>query len=120
MNMFFKSTAILALLYFLMSMAVQYNDPDPLFWMGIYGIIFAATFLFLLEKLPMFVPLLIATGCVAGGIMSWPEVFEGVQRTMGDNINVEEGREALGLFISAALMLVLSLGIFLSSDMPYE
>ena len=120
MNILFKAIAVLALLYFLMSIVVQYNDPDPLFWMGVYGIIFAATYLFLVEKLPIFVPLVIAAGCVVGGIMSWPEVFEGVQSTMGGNINVEEGREALGLFISAALMLFFSLGIFLSSDMPYE
>lgn len=36
--MIFRSISILMVLVFLLSVAVQYNDPDPLVWMTIYGV----------------------------------------------------------------------------------
>ncbi len=116
MSIFFKTIAVLALLFFLMSAAVQYNDPDPFLWIGAYSIAAAAALLFLKGKLPLVVPLGLALAYLVGGVISWPEAFEGVQRTMANNKNVEQGREALGLFISAVFMLVFCLGIFLSPD----
>lgn len=120
MPIFFKSTALLALLFFLMAIAVQYNDPDALLWMAIYALAGMATLFFLLGKLPLFAPLVLAIGYIIGGIMSWPDVFEGIQGVMGDNNNIEKGREALGLFISAVLMLVLALGVFMSKKTASE
>lgn len=42
---------IFGVLFFLLAVAVQYNDPDPLIWMLLYGIVAAASLLALLNRL---------------------------------------------------------------------
>ena len=47
------------ILAFLFSVIVQYNDPDPLVWMLIYGAAMIACILFTLGKLPSFLPIMV-------------------------------------------------------------
>ncbi|TRZ42891.1 transmembrane 220 family protein [Robertkochia solimangrovi] len=111
MKPFFKILASIFALLFIVSAALQYNDPDPYFWYAIY--LFAAVLcvLFIFGKLPFWLATLAAVGFIIGGIFAWPETFEGVQIGDGDIRNIEEGRESLGLFIIAFVMLLLALRI---------
>lgn len=99
---------------FVLSVAVQYNDPDPLVWMLVYGAAAAACLLFALRRLPWAVPA--AVGLVALvwlaalvpdvlGKVGFGEMFESIQ--MKDP-RVEVGREAGGLFLIVAWMAVLA------------
>jgi len=103
----------LMLAVFLLSAAVQYNDPDPLLWIGIYAGAALLTWLFIREQLLWMLP---ASACIlllvwAGfqlqevwGIVSIADLFESIQ--MQDE-TVEIAREAGGLLIIAAWMLYL-------------
>lgn len=90
---------------------VQYNDPDPLFWITIYLI---AALLSVAAGFGKVSNTVLAVACIAyavGVIYWWPEQFEGVGDSMRDATtgallkNVEEGREALGLAICSVAML---------------
>jgi hypothetical protein len=52
-------TALMAL-YFLCAVGVQYNDPDPLRWMAIYGAAALACVLALVRRLRRWVPVGVA------------------------------------------------------------
>lgn len=47
--MLFKIVSIFMVAYFLLSIGVQYNDPDSLIWMGLYAAILMATLLTLFK-----------------------------------------------------------------------
>ena len=100
---------------FLLSLAVQYNDPDPARWMAIYGAAAVACGLYLGRR--YYWPLFAAVGLVALswaallaphviGKVSIAELFESVQMK---DARVEEARETVGLLIVAAWMMVLTL-----------
>lgn len=101
------------LVAFLMSVAVQYNDPDALVWMLMYGAAAAACALVALGRPHWAVPavvgavalvwLLTLTPHVLGQV-GFGEMFESVQ--MKDP-RVELGREAGGLLLIVAWMAVL-------------
>ena len=95
MNMFFKGLGFVFTILFAWAAALQYNDPDPYFWYGVYGIAALVSMAFAIQKLPFSVALLIALVYFIGGIVSWPATFEGVEIGQGDIKNIEEGREAL-------------------------
>ncbi|ALD21284.1 transmembrane 220 family protein [Hymenobacter sp. DG25A] len=100
--------AFLLVLLFLGFAAVQYNDPDPYLWIPIY--LFPAVIsavIFTGRRVP---PLLLALGAIVFLVFSyfqWPAHWEGVALKNGmKDINIEEGREALGLIICAAALLL--------------
>jgi hypothetical protein len=100
--------AFLLVLLFLGFAAVQYNDPDPYLWIPIY--LFPAVvsaMIFTGRRVP---PLLLMLGTVVFLVFSyfqWPAHWEGVALKNGmKDINIEEGREALGLIICAATLLL--------------
>jgi len=105
-------------LVFLMCVAVQYNDPDPVRWMTIYGLAMAACLLFVSGKLRW--PFPVAVGVAAllwaasivphliGKSIPMNEVF-GTMRMISEP--VEEAREMGGLLIVAFWMLVLLLAL---------
>ena len=89
---------------------VQINDPDTLTWVGIYGVAAIGAILFYLGRLPYWVSLLLAIAYLVAAFMFWPESYEGVrfgERGMA-NMNIERGRESLGLGISALVFLLFS------------
>jgi hypothetical protein len=100
---------------FVFSVVVQYNDPDPIRWMLIYGLAAIACILKWQGRLPWHLP------AVIGGIaLGWaaslaPGVIgKTTFRTMFQSFHmidtvVEEAREAGGLLIVAGWMAVLTL-----------
>jgi hypothetical protein len=96
---------VLFLLAFLLSAAVQYNDPDPLQWAAIYLAAAGMCALQMRNKLPRWLPLALLLTSVAWigmllpsivGQVSLAEVFESI--TMKTKA-VEEAREIGGLIL---------------------
>jgi peptidoglycan/LPS O-acetylase OafA/YrhL len=79
---------------FLASVAFQYNDPDPLIWMAIYGMAAALCVLAIRGRSPRL--LAAATAAVA---LAWAATL--AIRVIGKQslLDSEEGREMLGLVI---------------------
>jgi len=98
-------------LLFLGAALVQFNDPDGLKWVALYGIGLITSVLFLLEKLSRLWAFLLAGFYLVLSVISWPDTFEGILLEKGNVVHVEEAREAMGLMISAIIMLIL--GLFL-------
>ncbi|MFK7976598.1 MAG: transmembrane 220 family protein [Halioglobus sp.] len=90
---------------FLLSAAVQYNDPDATAWIAAYLCAAYMCFAQVRQKLPRLLPLILLLGSMLGilftmpsilGEVSWGEIFESVtMRTRA----VEEAREIGGLAI---------------------
>jgi transmembrane protein TMEM220 len=109
-----KVANIVMALLFLFSLVVQYNDPDPIRWMVVYGGA-AAACLWAAFRSP--VPRWL-TGLVGLGALVWiglwvPKVLGQVSfgemfREAGmATIEIEEGREVIGLMLVAIWMVVL-------------
>lgn len=103
---------------FLLSVLVQYNDPDPFSWMAIYGVAMVSCLLYLRRK--YFWPLFALIGLIALtlaalfapgvlGQVALPELF--AQWEMKDE-RVEVAREMGGLLIVAVWMTVLAVSSF--------
>ncbi len=106
------------ILAFLFSVIVQYNDPDPLVWMVMYGAAMIACVLFALGKLPAYLPVLITSialvwafslGAQVIGKVGFSELFQAFE--MKDE-RVEVGREFGGLLIIFFWMSVLTIARF--------
>ena len=94
----------------IISAILQYNDPDPLLWMIIYGVAALVSFGVATKKIPYSVPLVLGILCLVGCFFVFPETFEGFEIGKGDIKNVEEGREAVGLLIMALVMFLFAWG----------
>ena len=108
--MFYKIIAVVFSLLFIISAGLQFNDPDPLLWIIIYGIATMFSGLYIMGKLPSKVLLFIVGLAFAGFIISFPETFEGFEVGKGDPKNIEEAREAFGLLIIAISFTIYSIG----------
>ena len=112
-NLFFTLFNCLLLGMFIFSVAVQYNDPDPLTWMTIYGL--AAVACAVAFKWPahwllpgaLVLVSLIWAGMIAPHIWGKVRVGELFEAWEMKDQRVEEAREMGGLLIVAAWMLVL-------------
>lgn len=102
-------------LAFALSVAVQYNDPDPLRWMAIYG---AAAVLCLWRPAPPWrwrIPLLVAVVALIWVAMLLPGFFgrisvgEAASSWKMMSPEMEEARETGGLLIVAFWMVIISL-----------
>jgi hypothetical protein len=101
-------------LMFAFSVAVQYNDPDPLFWMLIYG---AAAVVCVREVMgksrweaaaAIGVIALIWAGTISPrvlGVVPFGSMFESFEM---QNAQVEESREMYGLLLITMWMLVVA------------
>lgn len=101
------------LLAFVFSVAVQWNDPDPLAWVAVYGLAALACILAILRRLPWLLPAVIAivaavwAGTIAPRVLGhvrFADMFGAFE--MAD-VGIEESREMYGLLIVAVWMLVL-------------
>jgi hypothetical protein len=100
---------------FLFSVAVQYNDPDPIRWMLVYGLAALACVLELWGRLIWYFPAALGVLALVWAASIAPRVIG--KTTFGDmfqsfhmiNPVVEEAREMGGLLIVAAWMGVLVL-----------
>jgi hypothetical protein len=106
---------VMALL-FAVAVAVQYNDPDPLRWMAVYG---AAFVIALMVAVRGRGPIVAAAGVGAVALvwgLYWA-VTSGTPLTLYEhmfdswemkNTSIEEAREASGLFIVAIWMAIVA------------
>ncbi len=103
---------------FILSVLVQYNDPDPVPWMLLYGFGAGNCLLYAMGRLRALVSLL--TGAVALVWSAWllPSVINGTETLTADavfatthmiNERVEIVREIGGLWITFAWMMFLSI-----------
>jgi hypothetical protein len=100
---------------FLVAVAVQHNDPDPLRWMAIYGFAALACVLAVAGRLPRLAPVLIGLAALVWAATIAPGVIGRV--SLGDLFEsytmksepVEEAREMGGLIIVMVWMAVLAL-----------
>ncbi|MFB6273698.1 MAG: transmembrane 220 family protein [Salinibacter sp.] len=95
----------LMMVLFATAAIVQYNDPDPVLWMTIYGSAALCTAFFLGGRLPFWVPTLLSVLYGTGALYLSAQVFGGVgffDPTGQEMIGVKEpGREMLGLLFTA-------------------
>lgn len=101
---------------FAFAAALQWNDPDPLPWIGIYGAAAVVAGLAMARRDAWTFGA--AVGGVAGvwaavlatrtvGVVDFRHIFDEFQMTRGD-AGVEEARELVGLAIVAAWMIFVS------------
>ncbi len=116
MNAFFRIFSLVFTLLFTLAAAVQYNDPDALLWCFLYGVAAVASLLFFLGKLRYYLAAVLCTGYLVGSFVVWPGVFEGITIGEGDIVNIERGREALGLLLISVVMLIYALRLRFRSN----
>lgn len=75
----------------------QYNDPDPLIWIAVYGFAALGCLLFFLRQLPRQAAWAYVGLCIIGALYLLVRVIVG-----REFIFDEQGREMMGLLISAA------------------
>ena len=97
-------------LLFLLFAAFQYNDPDPEVWIPIYGIAAVACLMAYVGMARWWFLAAMAVLYVAAAVYQWPPVFEGFlfSEVGMRSMNIEMAREAGGLGICAAVMVVLA------------
>ncbi|MBK9508237.1 MAG: transmembrane 220 family protein [Cytophagaceae bacterium] len=90
---------------------VQYNDPDPLIWMAAYSFPIYLVYQNMKGKISGKTLVLVAIPYIFWAINQFPPAWEGLLlNEMGmKTINIELGRESLGLGITALILLLLSL-----------
>ena len=111
MEIFFRIFGFVFGFLCVVSAILQFNDPDPLVWILIYGASAVVSFGFALNKIRASVPLLIGILAILGCWYVFPEKFQGFYVEGGDIKNIEEGREAVGLLIIALVMFVYAVWI---------
>ena len=111
-----KALNVLMAVVFITCVVLQYNDPDPLTWMPMYGsaavvcVLYAASFLRWWTSAAVGVFALVWASTIAPRVIGkthFGDMFESMQAKGG----VEEAREMGGLLIVAVWMLVLTLAV---------
>ncbi|GAA4459974.1 hypothetical protein GCM10023189_34400 [Nibrella saemangeumensis] len=105
-----KTLSIVFGLLFVLFAAFQYNDPDPEVWVPIYGFAAVACMMAYARMARPWFFILMAVIYLVAAFYQWPPVFEGfLLDEMGmKTFNVELAREAGGLGVCAAAMLILA------------
>lgn len=105
----------LFLIAFLLSVAVQFNDPDTLLWILIYGAAAAVCIFYILKKIPWFIPASVGFLALVWALLLLPDVIhasDSLNNTFSswemNGLEVEETREMFGLLIVTFWMFVLS------------
>ncbi len=109
MNTVIKILGIIFGILFLVSAGLQYNDPDSLVWIVIWGIAGIITLGYTFNRIRLSVPLITGIAALIGFFYIYPEQFEGFEIGQGDIKNIEEGREAYGLLIISIVMLSMAI-----------
>jgi Transmembrane family 220, helix len=111
----FMVSSLLMGLLFLVSLYLQYNDPDPLRWMLIYAAAAAVSFLAPWSPIAKRLALIVAVVALAwilflspeiAGVISFSDLFLKMNEKGGA---VEVGRESGGLAVIVAWMLCCAL-----------
>ena len=114
MNAFVRAFNRLMCVLFLLSVVVQWNDPDPVRWVAIYGAAFVvSTIVASRGRMPIAAPLMVMVVALAWALVTvgagpaadaYSHMFDAWEMKSAP---VEEAREATGLLIVAAWMFVL-------------
>jgi hypothetical protein len=105
---------VMAVLFFV-SALLQYNDPDPLPWMALYGAAGAACLLRGRGRTAWLLPALVGGAALVWALAMAPYVLPHLrfgdlfQSMKAETPAIEENRELLGILIVAAWMAVLAL-----------
>ena len=105
--MLHKILSVFIGILFLAFAALQYNDPDPLSWMVLYGGIAVFSFLSVWKRLPAWFFFFPIIGCVVWAVIIFPSEYHGVTGNMEDNPAIEQTREVLGLVIAVVALVYL-------------
>ena len=102
-----RTVAALLCLVLLLSATVQWNDPDPLVWMLVYGTAAVIAGAHAVGRTtPWWIPATLAAACVVGTLALSPSVLRAdltAYTSVGmRDATAEQAREALGLAIAAA------------------
>lgn len=111
MKNFLKTVSLIFAALFIAAAAVQYNDPDRIKWIAVYGIAALVALRVFFNNIPPLLVTIIAAVYLIWGIVSWPENFVGISLESGNIEDVEQGREALGLLFTGLVMVVFAYGI---------
>jgi hypothetical protein len=100
------------LLMFLFSAAVQFNDPDPLRWIGIYGAAAAVSGLEIRRRAPAWAPAAVALIALVWAASLYYRAHDVPISSMFAewemrDLRVEEAREMYGLTIVGVWMIVI-------------
>src|SRR5262245_29020078 len=108
-----KVANVIMALLFLFSLVVQYNDPDPIRWMAIYGAAALACLWSLRAPVPRWLSAIVGLAAMVWigiwmpkvlGQVSFGEMFREAGMA---TLKIEEGREVIGLILVAIWMVVL-------------
>ena len=105
-----KYVSLVFSLIFIAFASLQYNDPDNLVWIVIYGIAAGISVLFFFNKMNKKILIITLIAYLIGFVYLWPDTYEGISLKNGYVPAIEEVRESFGLLICA-----LSIGIYLIS-----
>ncbi|VXB03269.1 transmembrane 220 family protein [Maribacter litoralis] len=111
MNLFFKIIGYVFTVLFAVGAVLQYNDPDSLHWIIVYGVAALISLLFTLNKIRYIIPLVLGILAFIGFVYLYPEDFQGFDLNDGDIKTVELGREAFGLLIISIVLLIFAFRI---------
>jgi len=111
MNLLFKVIGYVFAILFAVGAVLQYNDPDSLHWIIVYGVAGLVSLLFALNKIGYMVPLILGVLALVGFVYLYPSNFQGFDLNDGDIKTVELGREAFGLLIISMVLLFFSFQI---------
>jgi hypothetical protein len=101
---------------FLWMAVIQVNDPDPIFWVAIYGWVWLIAVTALFNRLNEAMILLGICVCIGGALYLAPSVFTWLsENDFGDIVTgmsverpyIEEARECIGLLMAAAALFYL-------------
>lgn len=109
---------------FALSVAVQFNDPDPARWMAMYGAACAVSVVSVVRRVPPLVPSMVVGGVAFAWSVFWMTANRSAQ---GDFLHmfdawemksmpVEAAREAVGLMIIMVWMMINALRAWLSDS----
>jgi len=111
-NILFATLNLLFGTCFIVFACLQFNDPDAMLWMILYGLAAVACLLFHLKRLPPKAAASYGTMILLIGLYLAFNVISQDQPLFGGNTDklmggAEEGREMLGAFLISAWMTVL-------------
>ena len=111
MNILFKVLGYLFTVLFTVSAVLQYNDPDSLHWIIIYGVAALVSLMFALNKIGYLIPMILGVLAFVNFVYLYPTDFQGFDLNDGDIETVELGREAFGSLIISIILLVFAFRI---------
>ena len=105
-----KALSITFGLLFILFAAFQYNDPDPEVWIPIYALAAIACFMAYAGLGRWWFLAGMAVMYAVAAVYQWPPVFEGFlfSEVGMRSMNIEMAREAGGLAICSAVMVLLA------------